>query len=127
MARNLLKFTVLPCLVAFAAGGLVFLAVTWWSSRLEISIVILNDSGLEVEGVVIEGTGSKVHISKIGVGAVTQLKYRIPGEGTYVLSAKLREGQSISTSTGLYVESGDLVIEVIERDAIKTFVQKSSY
>jgi hypothetical protein len=127
MARNLLKLTVLPCLIAFAAGGLVFLVATWWPSRLETSIVILNDSGLDVEGVVIDGTGSKVHISKIGVGAVTQLKYKIPGEGTYVLTAKLRDGQSISTLPGLYIESGDLVIEVIERHAVKTFVHKGSY
>jgi len=112
---------------AFAAGGLVFLAATWWLSRLETAIVILDDSGLEVESIVIDGSGSKVLISKIGVGAATQLKYNIPGEGTYVLTAKLREGQSISTPPGLYVESGDLVIEVIERYTIKTFVHKSSY
>ena len=127
MARNLLKLTVLPCLVAFVAGGFVFLITTWWTSRLEISIVIVNDSGLEVESVIIEGTGSKAHISKMAVGSVTQLKYRIPGEGTYVLTAKLRGGQPISTPPGLYIESGDLVIELIEKDEIKTFVRKSIY
>jgi hypothetical protein len=44
-----------------------------------------------------------------------------------VLTAKLQGGQPISTPPGLYIESGDLVIELIEKDKIKTFVRKSNY